>query len=235
MRSETCTPMWLDSAMIGPAAMRATADGSRAMTGASAARKVRKRRATMNSTDSSSTRLWMWPFWFCTSTEAANPPVRCMTRPGGAPEVANVDRSAATAWSEALFSWVFGISISTSARRARWLADDPWSRTAVTRGTERMACSLRSMAAWSAAVRTPPSVVAATNVVALAVLDWNGAASCWATTLGSEAGRKLELPLFSTLVREGRARARTTVVMIQPAMISHRNRTVNRPKEANKR
>ena len=35
VRSETCTPRWVDSAMIGPAAMRATAEGSRAMTGAS--------------------------------------------------------------------------------------------------------------------------------------------------------------------------------------------------------
>ena len=63
VRSETCTPMWDEAAMIGPAATRATAEGRRAMNGASRARKVRSRRARMNRTESSSTRVWMWPFW----------------------------------------------------------------------------------------------------------------------------------------------------------------------------
>ncbi len=63
----------------------------------------------------------------------------------------------------------------------------------------------------------------------------NGVASSWATTLGSEAGRNWVLLFFSTLVSEGRDTASTTVTTIQPAMISQRNRTVNRPRAANKR
>jgi hypothetical protein len=39
--------------------MSATADGRRATSGASSARKVRKRRARMNSTESSSVRSWI--------------------------------------------------------------------------------------------------------------------------------------------------------------------------------
>lgn len=53
------------------------------------------------------------------------------------------------------------------------------------------------------------------------------------TGLGS--GKKLVLLLFSTLVSEGRETDSTTVPTIQPAMISQRNRTVNRPRAANKR
>ncbi len=60
-------------------------------------------------------------------------------------------------------------------------------------------------------------------------------ANPWASTLGSEAGRNWVLEFFSTLVSEGRETASTTVTTIQPAMISQRNRTVNRPRAANKR
>ena len=83
VRSETCTPRWVDSAMIGPAATRATAEGSRATNGASRARKVRNSRATMNRTESSSVRVWMWPFWFCSSTDAGQPAGQVHGQAGG--------------------------------------------------------------------------------------------------------------------------------------------------------
>ena len=65
--------------------------------------------------------------------------------------------------------------------------------------------------------------------------DENGAASSAARTLGEVAGRKSELLFFSTLPSEGSVDARTTAATIQPAMISQRKRTVNRPRAANKR
>ena len=90
--------------MTGPAANRATAEGSSATNGARRARKVRNRRATMNRTERSSMRVWMWPFWFCSSIELARPPVRCMARPGGGWVVANVARSPTTVSSATLLA-----------------------------------------------------------------------------------------------------------------------------------
>ena len=104
VRSETCTPRWVDSAMIGPAANRATAEGSRATNGARRARKVRKRRATMNRTESSSVSVWMWPFWFCSSVAAGHAPGQVHGQAGRCVRhVAKVDRSAATISVAALF------------------------------------------------------------------------------------------------------------------------------------
>ena len=129
----------------------------------------------MNRTERSSMRVWMWPFWFCSSIELARPPVRCMLRPGGGCVVANVARSATTAWSATFCPADAGICSSTRALRARPLADAPWSTTVVTRGTARMASSARSMAVSSAAVSWVPEV-AATNVVLIEVAELNGPA-----------------------------------------------------------
>ena len=104
---------------------------------------------------------------------------------------------------------------------ARWAcpsADAPWSTTAVTVGTERMACSTRSMAA-SASVSVPTRGGAgcrragrgrrgrrarATKVTVDVVRGLNGAASWSARTLAAVDGRNWELLDFSTLEREGR-------------------------------
>ena len=67
------------------------------------------------------------------------------------------------------------------------------------------------------------------------VEELNGWASRPAWTLAALDGRNWESLLFSTLDSDGRATARTTVTTIHPAMINQRNRTVNRPRAANKR
>ena len=154
--------MWLDSAMIGPAAMRATAEGRRATNGARRARKVRNSSATMNSTESTSVRVWVRPFWFCSSTERASDPVRCMPRPGADdPAVVKIDRRSATTPALSRPLAVGGTAASTSALRARPLAETPSSTTAATVGSERMACSVRSMA-WLSALVSVPEPTAAT-------------------------------------------------------------------------
>jgi hypothetical protein len=141
--------------MIGPEAISATAEGRRATRGARRARKVKNSRATMNRTERSSISVWVLPFWFCWSTDSASPPVRCMDRPGGAPDEANADRSSDTSGMATLFDADEGRASSTSAIWARPLADVPSSTTAVTFGIERMACSARSTAARSAGVNAP--------------------------------------------------------------------------------
>ncbi len=117
----------------------------------------------MKRTESSSVSVWILEVCFCWSTPWATDPVRCMTSPGGAPEVAKVDRSWSTARVAAADVFRDGRSRSTVALRARPLADTPWSVTAVTRGTPRTDCSARSMAVLSAAV-SGPVMEAATKV-----------------------------------------------------------------------
>ena len=109
----------------------------------------------MNRTDRISVRVWMWPFWFCSSAEVATPPVRCMLSPGGAPDSAKVDRSAVTTLAMAASLPDVGRRTSTNAVVALPFADLPRSRTLVTRGMVRICCSTRSMAVSSAAVSAP--------------------------------------------------------------------------------
>src|SRR5664280_1912279 len=222
VRSDTWTPIWDDWAMIGPAANRATAEGRRATRGASRARKVSSSKSTMNTNDRSSVSIWMWLVWFCSSTDWATEPVRCMATPGCEPDDVNAERSSSTVRVVTLPVEDDGRFSSTRALRALPLAETPWSSTAVTRGTDRMAASARLMAA-------------SMKVASDCDCELKGAASLPACTLGTLAGRKSELLLFSTLERGGRATLSTTATMTQAATISHRNRTVNRPRAANKR
>jgi hypothetical protein len=111
--------------MTGPEAMRATAEGRSATKGARRARKVKKSSATMNRTERISISVWVLPLEFCSSTDSANPPVRCMARSGGAPEVANADRSSDTTGAASLFFDEEGRASSTRAIWARPLVDVP--------------------------------------------------------------------------------------------------------------
>ena len=201
MRSETCTPRWVDSAMTGPAAIRATAEGSSATRGASRDRKVRNSRAMMNSTDSTSVSVWVCPFWFCWSTDWATPPVRWRARPGGAPAVAMADRRSATdgrlvprgAPALGPRSWRFGpVRWPTPPGRP---PQPPWAASAWPARSGRWPGCRRGTAIRRAA---------ATRVAVDVVVGWKGAASSSACTLAALEGRNWELLLFSTLDSEGR-------------------------------
>jgi hypothetical protein len=228
VRSETWTPMWVDAAMTGSTAIRATAEGSRATIGANRARKMRNRRRTMNSTESSSVSVWVLACCARWSMAWAAGPVRWMARPGGTPEEATAPRTAAMVRVASGPVDDAGMSRATTAWRARPSPDTPWSSTAVTRGTVATARSARSMVALSAVV-SGPVVEAATSSACVVLRGWNGAARVAARTLGCVAGRKSALLLFSTLEMVGRPTTRATVTAAQATTIAQRNRTVKRP------
>jgi hypothetical protein len=92
------------------------------------------------------------------------------------------------------------------------------------------------MAASSAAVSVRwATAEEATKVTVEVLLGLKGWASLLACTLAAVVGRNCELEDFSTLASDGRQIMSSTVTTIQPPMMSQRNRTVNRPRAANKR
>ena len=205
------------------------------MSGASRARKVRKSRARMNSTDSSSVRVWMWPFWFCWSTD--RPARRSDAWPGRA-----VDRRWRTSTA----------GRSTTCRRpcavggpgefdldqrpvgpGRWPTPpgrarrspagsrphgllDPVDGGVVGRGQGARPDGRppRWCPWWSAT---------------------EGRGQPAACTLGAVDGRNCGVAVLLDAGQRGEAHGQDHGATIQPAMISQRNRTVNRPRAANKR
>ncbi len=186
----------------------------------------------MSSTDRSSVIVWMWLDCFCSSTFWARLPVRCRLRSAGGWASSKVARRRSTDSIASLLDEEVRRTATTAVTALR-SSDTPWSVTLATRGTARMARSTRCTAARSAAVSGFPD--AATNVASRVVFAPKGDASAAACTLGALDGRNEEFELFSTLESGGSATLRTTVTNNQPAMIGHRNRTLNRPRAANKR
>ena len=220
--------------MTGPAANMATTEGSRATNGANSARKVRKSRARMNRTESSSVRVWAWPFWVCWSIAEATPPVRCRARPGGAPDVAKVDRSPAT---------VAAAALSVEPGLHRQLDDGP-SGLPVGGGS---LVHHRDDPGDRAHGRLGPDHRRVVGPVERTVLggghDGHRGGGLGierkGQSVGADAGRRRTAGTgrWRTSPHSrvpGRQTTRSTATTIHPAMMGQRNRTVNRPRAANK-
>ena len=187
VRSETCTPRWVDAAMSGSAAMRATPEGSRATNGASRARKVRSSRTRMNRTDRISVSVWVFDCWVCWSTARPRRPVRCTASPAGAPEVVKRGTDVGHRVGGRLVGRPRGHVERDHGLAGPSVGDTPWSLTAITRGTERSL--LDPVERGVVGRRSGRRDVGGGHQGRLGGRgDWNGAARRAARTLGRRGG-----------------------------------------------
>ena len=225
---ETWTPIFVDSAMTGPARTSTNAAGRSVTSGASAARKASSSSTMMKTSESSEVVDSEDPDAATVSTWVANWPVRWTSRPAGTPGPVNVPRISSTTPCASGPPVNAMTAAWTSAWRACPSCETPRSATTFTLSMPRICCSIASIAALSSAVN-PPSR-AATRVAAARDTSWNGAAMAAACMLGVLAGRNPLVVSLATSLREGRSRTARIVTTIHATTIRNLKRTVNRPR-----